>query len=81
MRRFHRRSTKCIGWFIKVLNESFNAKRSTCETAGRKIVVDNTMLKFQEKGKELFTMEELCKLRRAETEREKEASFWFFGEF
>jgi hypothetical protein len=56
--------------------KSVNAKRSTCETAGRKIVVDNTMPEFQEKGKELFTMEELCKLRRAETEREKEA---FFG--
>jgi hypothetical protein len=39
------------------------------------------MPKFKEKGKELFTMEELCKLRRAETEREKEASPWFFGEF
>lgn len=67
--------------YESVFNESLNAKRSTCETAGRKIVVDKTMPKFQEKGKELFTMEELCKLRRAETEREKEASFWFFGEF
>ncbi len=68
-------------WVVyeSVFIESFNAKRSTCETAGRKIVVDKTMPKFQEKGKELFTMEELCKPRRAETEREKEASFWFFG--
>ena len=62
-----------------MLNESLNAKRSTCETAGRKIVVDNTMLKFQEKVKELFTMEELCKLRQVETKREKEAFLWFFG--
>jgi hypothetical protein len=70
-------------WVVyeSVFNESLNAKRSTCETAGRKIVVDETMPKFKEKGKELFIMEELCKLRRAETEREKEASFWFFGEF
>ena len=52
-------------------NESLNAKRSTCETAGRKIVVDKTMPKFQEKGKELFTMEELCKLRRAEKTKQK----------
>jgi hypothetical protein len=33
------------------------------------------MPKFQEKGKDLFTMEELCKLRRAEAKREKEVSF------
>jgi hypothetical protein len=71
-------------WVVyeSVFNESLNAKRSTCETAGRKIVVDKTMPKFQEKGKELITMEELCKqLRRAETEREKEAFFWYFGKF
>jgi len=67
--------------YKSVFNESLNAKRSTWETAGRKIVVDKTMPKFQEKGKELFTMEELCKPRRAETEREKEASFWFSGKF
>ena len=29
----------------------------------------------------MFTIEELCKLRWAETKREKEAFFWFFGEF
>jgi hypothetical protein len=29
----------------------------------------------------LFTIKELCKLRQAETEREMEAFFWFFGEF
>jgi hypothetical protein len=28
-----------------------------------------------------FTIEELCKLGRAETKREMEAFFWFFGEF
>ena len=67
--------------YESVFNESLNAKRSTCETAGRIIVVDKTMPAFQEKGKELFTIEELCKLRQAETKREKEAFFWFFGEF
>jgi hypothetical protein len=36
---------------------------------------------FQKQGKELFTVEELCKLRRAETDHEKEAFFWFFGSF
>ena len=68
--------------YESVFNVSLNAKRSTCETTGRIIVVDKTMPAFQEKGKELFTIaEELCKLRLAETEREKEAFFWFFGEF
>jgi hypothetical protein len=54
-----------------LFKESLNAKRSTSETAERKIVVDKTMPKFQEKGKELFTMEELCKLRRAEKTKQK----------
>jgi hypothetical protein len=67
--------------YESVFNDSLNAKRSTCETAGRMIVVDKTIPTFKEQGKELFTIEELCKLRRAETEREKEAFFWFFGEF
>jgi hypothetical protein len=31
--------------------------------------------------KKLFRIEELCKLRRAETKRNKEAFFWFFGKF
>ena len=64
-------------WLVheSVFNESLNAKRSTCETAGRNIVVDETIPTFQEEGKELLTMEELCKLRRAETEREKDAYF------
>jgi hypothetical protein len=75
---------KCVMYRVvyeSVFNESWNAMRSTCETAGRKIVVNKTMPKFQEKGKELFTMEELCKLRQAEIECEKEAFFWFFGKF
>jgi hypothetical protein len=67
--------------YESVFNESLNAKRRTCETAGRMIMVDKTMPAFKEQGKELFTIEELCELRRAETEREREAFFWFFGEF
>jgi len=62
-------------------NFALNSKRSTCETAGKKCVVDETWPKFKKLGKKLFTVEELCKLRRAETEREQEAFFWFFGEF
>jgi hypothetical protein len=38
-------------------------------------------VQFQEKDKELFTIEELCKLRWAETERETEAFVWFFSKF
>ena len=30
---------------------------------------------------DFFTIEELCKLRRARTEQEREAFFWFFGTF
>ena len=63
--------------YESAFNDSLNAKRSTCETAGRMIVVDKTIPAFKEQGKELFTIEELW----AETEREKEAFFWFFGEF
>ena len=44
-------------------------------------MVDEMWPKFKKQGKKLFTIEELCKLRRAETEREMEAFFWFFGEF
>jgi hypothetical protein len=44
-------------------------------------VVDETWPKFKKLGKKMFTIEELCKLRRAEIEREQEAFFWFFGEF
>ena len=38
-------------WVVyeSVFNKSLDAKRSTCETVGRKIVVDKTIPKFQEK--------------------------------
>ena len=63
-----------------VFNFALNSKQSTCETAGKKCVVDETLLKFKKEGT-LFTIEELCKLRRAETKRKKEAFFWFLGNF
>ena len=63
------------------VNFAFNSKQSTCETAGKKCVVDEMWSKFKKQGKKLFTIEELCKLRQAETEREMEAFFWFFGKF
>ena len=47
-------------------NFALNSKRSTCETVGKKCVVDETWPKFKKLGKKLFTIEELCKLRRAE---------------
>ena len=62
-------------------NFALNSKQSTCETAGKKCVVDETWPKFKKLGKKLFTIKELCKLRQAETERELEALFWFFGKF
>ena len=53
-------------------------KRSACEQSGGKIVKD--MLTTMEPD-ELFTVDELCKLRRATTEREKQAFYWFFSSF
>ena len=57
-----------------VFKFALNSKQTTCETAGKKCVVDETLLKFK-KERKLFTTEELCKLRRAETKRKKELSF------
>ena len=66
--------------YESTFNDALNQKRSSCEQAGGEIV-RATIALFKESGKELFTMEELCKLRRSGTEREKEAFFWFFGTF
>jgi hypothetical protein len=64
-----------------VFNFALNSKRSTCDTAGKKCEVDDTLLpKFKEEGK-LFTIEELCKLRRVETKHKKKGFFWFLGNF
>jgi hypothetical protein len=66
--------------YESTFNHALNQKRSSREQAGGEIV-RATIALFKESGKELFTMEELCKLRRSGTEREKEAFFWFFGTF
>jgi hypothetical protein len=58
--------------YESTLNDALNQKQSLCEQAGGGIV-RKTIALFKELGEELFTMEELCKLRRSETEREKKA--------
>jgi hypothetical protein len=63
-----------------VFNEALNSKRSSCEQAGGKIV-RKTIAKFEESGEDFFTIDELTKLRRANTDRERKAFFWFFGTF
>ena len=66
--------------YESVFNEALNTKRSSCEQSGGKIVRE-TIAKFKLTGEELFTMDELCKLRRATTERELQAFYWFFGTY
>jgi hypothetical protein len=60
---------------------ALNAKRSTCELSGKKIVIRAINTVFKKRGEEFFTFEEICKLRRATTDREREAFFWFFDSF
>jgi hypothetical protein len=61
-------------------NKALNTKRSSCEQAGgmlaRKAIAD-----LKKRGEDFFTIEEFCKLRRATTERERRAFFWFFDSF
>jgi hypothetical protein len=65
--------------YDSVLKEALNTKRSLCEqTAGR--IVREGIAQLENPG-DFFTMEELCKLRRATTEWERDAFFWFFGTF
>ena len=66
--------------YDSVFNEALNTKRSSCEQSGGKIFRE-TMKTFEESGEEFFTIEELTKLRRATTDRERRAFFWFFGTF
>ena len=63
--------------YEKSFNMALNQKRSTCEQAGLKIVTQ-AIRDFKKRGEEFFTFEELCTLRRATSEREKRAFFWFF---
>jgi hypothetical protein len=66
--------------YESVFNHALNSKRSTCEQAGKAIMMKE-LKRFKEDGIDRFTIEELQKLRRANTEREKQAFLWFFGTF
>jgi hypothetical protein len=58
-----------------------NTKKSSCEQAGGKIVRESIAI-FKDQGEEeFFTINQLCKLRRATTERERKAFFWFFATY
>jgi hypothetical protein len=61
-------------------DHALNSKRSTCEQAGKAIMMKE-LKRCKEDGIDRFTIEELGKLRRASTEREKQAFLWFFGTF
>ena len=65
--------------YDSVFNEALNTKRSSCEQAAGRIVRES--IAQLENPDDFFTIEELCKLRRATTERERNAFFWFFGTF
>ena len=66
--------------YEKTFNLALNQKRSSCEQAGLKIT-RKTIADFKKRGEDFFTMEELCKLRRATTDRERKAFFWFYDSF
>jgi hypothetical protein len=66
--------------YESTFNDALNTKRSSCEQSGGRIVRES-LTAFKESGKDFFTIDELCKLRRSEMEREKEAFFWFYGTF
>ena len=51
--------------YESTFNDALNQKQSSCEQAGGEIVKATVDL-FLESEKELFTIEEVCKLRRSE---------------
>ena len=57
-----------------------NSKRSFCEQAGKNIMMKE-LKRFKEEGISMFSIDELQKMRRATTEREKKAFLWFYGTF
>ena len=61
-------------------NHALNTKRSSCEQAAGKLV-RKTMSEMKKDNIEFYTMDELCKLRRAVTDRETEAFHWFISIF
>ena len=66
--------------YESAFNDALNTKRSSCEQAGKKIA-RKALAEFRERGEQFYTIEEFCKLRRATTERERRAFFWFFDTF
>ena len=61
-------------------NHALNTKRSSCEQAGGALA-RKAITEFKQCGEEFYSINEFCKLRRATTEREKSAFFWFFDTF
>jgi hypothetical protein len=55
-------------------------ERSECEQ-GCGILARKAVAKFKQRVKEFYSIDKFCKLRRAITEREKRAFFWFFNSF
>ena len=66
--------------YESVFNHALNSKRSTCEQAGGNIMLKE-LKRFKEEGVDMFLIDKLQNLRRANTEREKQAFLWFFGSF
>ncbi len=66
--------------YKKTFNVALNQKRSSCEQSGLKIT-RKAIADFNNCGEDFFTIEEFCKLRRATTERERRAFFWFYDKF
>ena len=67
--------------YESVFLHALNSNRSTCEQAGGRNIMMKELKKFKEEGIGMFSIDELQKLRRATTEREKQAFLWFFGTF
>ena len=61
-------------------NHALNTKRSSCEQTGGALA-RKAIAEFKQRGEEFYSFDEFCKLRRATTEREKNAFFWFFDTF
>ena len=76
----HNRRGQYQSIYESTFNDALNTKRSSCEQSGGRIVRDSLAI-FRESGQALFTIDELCKLRRSETEREMEAFHWFYGTY
>jgi hypothetical protein len=68
--------------YEKSFNHALNTKRSTCAQAGEKMVARELKNRAQHDViQDFFTFEEFCKMRRAQTDREKQAFFWFYDTF